>query len=461
MSGEFHILVVDDEPRAVEMVARALRKLGRVETASSGDEAWAMARRGDFDLVVSDQRMPGTSGVELLTRISRHNLQTGRILITAYAEMSDTIAAINEGRIHAYLAKPCSPDEIRTAAKSVLDLVQRYARRTTRLLGDDPAMDDLRARIGQVGPGRFPVLILGETGTGKELVARSLHEQSPRSQQPFVALNCGALPESLLESELFGHRRGAFTGADRDKPGLFELANGGTLFLDEIGDTSPAMQVRLLRVLEAHEVRRVGDTETRPVDVRLVSATHRDIEGMVKDEEFRQDLFYRLNTVILHVPPLRARRGDIRMLAHQFAAEFGASQGRTVSLSESCLAALERLDFPGNVRELRGVVERGIAMALPGSEVDAHHLERLAPSGGLGADHPTEVGETTPASRTTEPVGHTLQERVEAVQTDAVLDALERFDGNRTRAAEWLGLSRPGLTKMIKRLGLDAAGGRR
>jgi two-component system response regulator GlrR len=216
------------------------------------------------------------------------------------------------------------------------------------------------------------VLILGETGTGKELVARSLHERSPRSEQPFVALNCGALPQSLLESELFGHQRGAFTGAERDKPGLFELVDAGTLFLDEIGDTSQGLQVRLLRVLEAQEVRRIGDTETRPVDVRLVSATHHDVERMVKDGEFRQDLFYRLNTVILHVPPLRARRGGIRLLAQEFAAELGTAHRRTVSLAEDCLAALDSLDWPGNVRELRGVVERGIAMAFPG-----HRKEKL------------------------------------------------------------------------------------
>jgi DNA-binding NtrC family response regulator len=439
VSSRARILVVDDEPRAVELVARALRKLGQVECAPSGDEAWRLARRVDFDLVISDQRMPGMSGVELLTRIAKKSLHTGRILLTAYEELGSTIAAINQGRIHAYLSKPCPPAEIRETVRSVLELVQQYRTSSTPLLGTSRAMRELQERVGQAAPGRFPVLILGETGTGKELVARSLHDQSPRAARPFVAVNCGALPEALLESELFGHQQGAFTGAHRDKPGLFDLADGGTLFLDEIGDTSAAMQVRLLRVLEDQEVRSVGGSETRKIDVRLVSATHRDIEAMVKAGDFRQDLFYRINTITLQVPPLGARRDDIAALAQHFAQECAAMSGRQVTLEDGFLAALAQRDFPGNVRELRSVVERAIALAAPGSVARAQHLE----TGEERAAEPQRAG------------GHTLRERVEALQVQTIRETLERFEGNRTRAADFLGLSRPGLTKMMRRLGLE------
>ncbi|MGH0035299.1 MAG: sigma-54-dependent transcriptional regulator [Myxococcota bacterium] len=448
------ILVVDDEPQAVDLVAIALRKIAAVERAGSGDEAWAKLQVDRFDAVISDQRMPGMSGLELFDRIIGLRKRVGRILVTAHAEIADTIAAINEGRIHAYLSKPTTPDEIRETTRSVLELVERHEPMSPRLLGDSRVMRELRARVARIARARFPVLVLGETGTGKELVARSLHEQSPRRDAPFVAINCGSLAESLLETELFGHCRGAFTGADKDKPGLFELADGGTLFLDEIGDTSPALQVRLLRVLETQETRRVGDTRTRKVDVRLVSATHRDIDAMVKEGDFRQDLFYRLNTIQLHLPPLRARREDVRLLAVRFADECSAIHGTTHTLSEECLETLERMELPGNIRELRHVVERGIAMALPASLVEPRHVlpEERADDEGMGDDDaPASDRPFDPAPRPFP----TLKERVEAVQVDAIREALACFDGNRTRTAAALGLSRPGLTKMMRRLGID------
>ncbi|MGH0030386.1 MAG: sigma-54-dependent transcriptional regulator [Myxococcota bacterium] len=449
------ILVVDDEPQAVDLVALALRRLAEVERAGSGDEAWEKARSGHFDLVISDHRMPGMDGLELLGRIAARGIRIGRVLLTAYSEIPETITAINEGRIHAYLNKPCSPDEVRATVRSVLELVRRDDVPRSPLIGESRAIRELRARAARVAHARFPVLILGETGTGKELVARSLHEGSPRADRPFVAINCGALPESLLESELFGHVRGAFTGANADKPGLFEQANGGTLFLDEIGDTSPALQVSLLRVLETSEVRRVGDSRTRPVSVRLVSATHRDIESMVKEREFRQDLYYRINTIVLHVPPLREHREDIRTLARHFASECARAQGTPVELADDFLDALGGLDLPGNVRELRGIVERGIALAMPDSVVTAAHMQASAdpvpafPPSGIepsGIERPDDTG------------FRTLRERVEEVQSAAVIEALAHFGGNRTQAARALGLSRPGLTKMMRRLGISAPG---
>ncbi len=447
MSNLPRVLVVDDEPQAVELISLALRKIADVERAHSAADAWVTIERESFDAVVSDQRMPGMSGLELLGRVAQRGQRVGRILITAHAEIGETIAAINEGSIHAYLSKPCTPDEIRATVRSVLDLVHREHTRRSPLLGDSHVIRELRDRAARIAHARFPALILGETGTGKELVARALHDESPRADRPFVAINCAALPESLLESELFGHVQGAFTGAGAAKPGLFELADGGTLFLDEIGDTSPALQVRLLRVLESREVRRVGDTRARSVDVRLVSATHRDLESMVKDGDFRQDLFYRINTIILDVPPLRARREDIPLLARHFAAEFASAGGPPITLTDECLDTLQRMDLPGNVRELRGLVERGIALAMPGHVVEACHVQ--ADGRATPVEWQDDLGVELP------PLIRPLRDRVEEVQCTAIREALAHFEGNRTQSARALGLSRPGLTKMMRRLGLD------
>ncbi len=315
-------------------------------------------------------------------------------------------------------------------------------RRAPVLLGVSGAIHQLLAQVRQVAPSRIPVLILGETGTGKELVARAIHEQSPRRGQGFVPLNCGALPDTLLESELFGHRRGAFTGAERDRPGLFEEADGGTLFLDEIAEMSPALQVKLLRVLESQEVRAVGDTQTRQVDVRLVSATNRDLEAAVEEGRFRRDLFYRINTVAIEIPPLRRRRVDIPFLAQHFAEEFGVAHARRITLAEDFIAALARCDFPGNVRELRNAVERAIALADPEGPVTSRHL--VSASGeALGLPLPREG---------------TLGERLAQLEAELIREALERCDWNRTRAAASLGLSRQGLRYKMRRLGLADPG---
>jgi transcriptional regulator with PAS, ATPase and Fis domain len=312
-------------------------------------------------------------------------------------------------------------------------------RPATTLLGVSSAIRGVMEQIRQIAPTHIPVLILGETGTGKELVARAIHDQSDRAEKKFVAVNCGALPDSLLESELFGHKRGAFTGADRDKVGLFEAATGGTLFLDEIGDTSPAFQMKLLRVLENKEIRRLGDTRDIAVDVRVVSATHRDLEQGIEEGTFRQDLFYRLNTVTLTVPPLRRRRVDIPFLAQHFAEEFGVAHARRITLSEGFLASLGEREFMGNVRELRNSVERSIALAGPGGDVTSEHLGPARTESAI-----------SPAAWT-----GTLKDLVDHVETDAIRAALERCDDNRSRAAESLGLTRPGLRYKMRRLGLE------
>ena len=305
------------------------------------------------------------------------------------------------------------------------------------ILGVSAVVRELLDQVRQVANSRVPVLITGETGTGKELVARSVHEQSPRACADFVAINCGALPDNLLEAELFGYEPGGFTGAERSKQGLFEEASGGTLFLDEIGDTSPALQVKLLRAIEEGEIRRLGDGESRSVDVRIVSATHRDLAAAVEDGSFRQDLLYRLNTVTLSVPPLRRRRVDIPFLAQHFAEEFGAADARRITLSDDFVEGLTQLDFPGNVRELRNAVERAITLATPGESVSAN----LLPEGARRSGVQTFAG--------------TLKERVEELELRTIQEALAEHDGNRTRAAEKLGLSRVGLRNKMRRFGLE------
>jgi transcriptional regulator with PAS, ATPase and Fis domain len=313
-----------------------------------------------------------------------------------------------------------------------------HHRPTPALLGVSSAIREVMDQVRQIAPTHIPVLILGETGTGKELVARAIHEQSPRRDLPFVAVNCGAMPDALLESELFGHRRGSFTGADRDKTGLFEFAHGGTVFLDEIGDTSQAMQMKLLRVLESCEIRPLGGTQTISVDVRVVSATNRDLETAIEAGSFRQDLYYRLNTVTIYVPPLRRRRVDIPFLAQHFAEEFGAGHARRIVLAEDFLESLSQRDFPGNVRELRNAVERAIALAAPGEPVSSEHLEppRTVTGAGFELEGP-------------------LKELVDRVEAAAIRAALQKSGGNRRRAAEALGLTRPGLRYKMRRLGLD------
>lgn len=324
-------------------------------------------------------------------------------------------------------------------------------RRARALLGVSAAIREVLEQVRQVAPLQVSVLILGETGTGKELVARAIHEKSPRAQAPFVAVNCSAMPDSLLESELFGYQRGAFTGADRSKRGLFQQASGGTLFLDEVGDTSPALQAKLLRAIEEQEIRPIGAEQTVPVDVRVVSATHCDLRQAMERETFRRDLFYRLNTIEIYVPPLRRRRVDIPFLAQHFTEELGEIHARRITLGEDFVDRLLQHDFPGNVRELRNAVERAIALARPGETVTAEQLV------GFATDPGHRPLEADPAPRETDAYGadESLRSRVQKVELETIAQALERYDGNRTRVAEALGLSRVGLRQKMRRLGID------
>lgn len=437
MTTTHKVLVVDDEERGVELLRRVLRKIGDVDGCSNADDAWAQYCAADYDLVVSDQRMPGSPGVALLERVAQKDPFTGRILLTAYGDLDSAIDAINHGRVHAYLTKPCHPSELLTTVQSVLGLTKRARSARSGIVYVSSAMDDVLAKVEKVAPMRASVLVQGETGAGKELVARALHDRGPRAARRFVAVNCGALSEELLESELFGYVRGAFTGANQDKEGLFEHADGGTLFLDEIGDTPPVFQVKLLRAIESGEIRPVGARDVKQVNVRIVSATHRDLNASVASGTFRQDLLYRLNALTIEVPPLRERRIDIPLLAAHFAREIESDLDREIKLSDEFLRSLAGRAFPGNVRELRNAVEREVAFRDSEEEVEAE--ERGSPL----APTPERSNDGT------------LREQVDRLERSAIGAALARFDGNRSRAAEALGLSRPGLRQKMRRLGLS------
>jgi len=373
-------------------------------------------------------------------------LRAGRALVLVLQDVSDRLLELAISRL-----RPADMVSYPPAAPHLREVLSRVIpgtgsgtgaipgqRPATSLLGVSQSINGVIDQVRLVAGSRIPVLVLGETGTGKELVARAVHQQSPRASGPFVAVNCSALPDTLLESELFGFERGAFTGAERAKQGLFEQANGGTFFLDEIGDTSQALQVKLLRVLETQEIRRLGGNQIRNVDVRIVSATHHDMEVAVEEGRFRQDLYFRLNTAMIYIPPLRRRRVDIPFLALHFAEQFGEEHARRITLDEDFLQALERLEFPGNVRELRNAVERAIALTEPGEVLSARHLTNFARSAAF--DEP-QVG--------------SLKAAIECLEGQMIRDSLVRHSGNRTRAAEDLGLSRLGLRQKMKRLDIE------
>ncbi len=434
-------LLVSDDAGLRREYARRLERLGRVEAVDPAALAHP-ARLVDLSPgVVLLSGADAAAALEAMLPIKGIVPAGNLVLVVADVDEADVELALERLRPRHLLVHPVSDPALRfavsTAAPSLAGRGARPQQRPARaLLGVSAAIRGITDQIERVAPSRIPVLILGETGTGKELVARAIHEQSSRAGAPFIAVNCGALPEGLLEAELFGYRKGSFTGATRDHRGLFREADGGTLFLDEIGETSPGLQVKLLRVLETGEVRAIGGREVVSVDVRLVSATHRDLEQAIEEGGFRQDLFYRLNTTMIVVPPLRRRRVDIPFLAQHFAEEFGSENARQITLGDDFLDALAQRDFPGNVRELRNAIERAITLA--------DHDEAL------GVDDLQADDAGRPAFY---PMG-TLKDRIAQVEIQAIQEALERFDGNKTHAARALGISRLGLRDKMKRLGL-------
>ncbi len=471
----FKVLLVDDEVAILESLELTLAEDYTVFAVDNGRDGLRIMRDEPIDLVIVDQVMPEMSGVDFLEKVIEIRPTCVRMMLTGYADINSIVRAINDGRIYRYIQKPWEPDELRLDVKRALENYRLNAENTQltaalataneklraenlylrreverqysfdQIIGASPAMQRVFDVMEKVSQTDATVLLSGETGTGKDLVARAVHYAGARKEGRFVAQNCGALPDTLLESELFGHKRGAFTGAHQDKKGLFEIADGGTIFLDEIGETEPGMQVRLLRVLQDGEIRPLGSSDSKLVDVRIIAATNRDLRTEVKEARFREDLFYRLRVVEIELPPLRERREDIPALAHHFLDLTNEKMQRSLNgFTNAAMDRLTRHDWSGNVRELENEIQR--AVALSGDEETIHEsmfsedLRQSAPTAATG-------GVTMPDERD-------MNRAVDLLKRQMIEQAVEDT-GSKTRAAERLGIPRQSLQKMMKRLDMD------
>ncbi|HEV3467992.1 MAG TPA: sigma-54 dependent transcriptional regulator [Pyrinomonadaceae bacterium] len=447
------VLVVDDEASVAGALELILSERGHeVSAAASVGQALALVRARPFDLVFTDLRLPDATGIELLEQLKGETPETEVVLMTAHGSLDVAIEAIKRGAFY-YLEKPFTPDQVSMLAERALqfEAVKRENRvlRSTLaadgedfgIVGNHPKMRQIHAVIRTAAPSDASVLIEGESGTGKELIATALHLQSPRAQRPFIRINCAAIPSELIESELFGYKKGAFTGADRDKRGLIEAAGGGTLLLDEIGEMPLHLQTKLLRVLQERRVRRVGDEQETAVDFRLVSSTNRDTAQMIKDGALRKDLYFRISTVKVRVPPLRERADDVVVLAERFLARYAEKYGKRLrGISPAAFALLARYDWPGNVRELESVVEHAVLFA---------QGEQLQPE-----DLPEQLHAAQSSSfRCVIPPYMTMEE----VEREAILQTLERTGGNVKKTAQILNFHRPTLYRRLRKYGLKSA----
>ena len=449
MPNRFHILVVDDEPVQREMIGGFLKKQGfEVIAADSAERALELFRQDAFDLVLTDQKMADMSGLELLQAVHTINAETPVILITAFGTIEAAVAALKQGAID-YLTKPLNLDELLYRIRQVSDryriinenrelreaLQDRH--RIEGIIGESGSMLEVLSIVRRVAPSEATVLIRGESGTGKELIAKAIHFGSPRARGPLVKVNCAALPEALLESELFGHEKGAFTGALTSRQGRFELANGGTIFLDEIGDLPLHLQAKLLRVLQEREFEKVGSSRPVRVNVRIMAASHRPLEDLIKAGQLREDLYYRLNVVTICIPPLWERRSDVALLLDHFLRYYAEKNGKTIrGLTPEGRDILLRYDYPGNVRELENIIERAVVLT----------RDDVIGSGDL----PLTVQEPEVADGDRET---NLTAAVEALERRMIRDALARSDGIQTRAAELLGMGERALRYKLTKYG--------
>ncbi|QDE68498.1 MULTISPECIES: sigma-54-dependent transcriptional regulator [Myxococcus] len=457
MTDRPSVLVVDDKENMRHLITRILGDAYQVRTAEDGGRALSLIQTQPFDVVVTDIRMPGADGFEVLKAVKQHSPTTEVILMTAYASVPKAVEAIKEGA-YDYLPKPFDPDEASLVVARALER-KRLKEQAASLRRELEGIYSFQNIIGRSAPMRalyglleraseldITVLITGETGTGKELVARAIHHHGPRKDRPFIAVNCGALPSELIESELFGHARGAFTGAVETKAGLFEAASGGTIFLDEIGELPLSVQVKLNRTLQDKEVRRVGDAVARRIDARVITATHRDLKAEVTASRFREDLYYRLNVFPVHLPPLRERREDIPLLAMHFVQKAAKTYRQPVDgLEPDALRALTGYSWPGNVRQLENAIERAVAITT-GSRVGADALPPEVTGGQQGAlpaDHLVKM-----------PFREAVDLARDRASRDYLIALLREFGGNVTRAAERAGMERESLHRLLKRFGL-------
>jgi len=455
-------LVVDDERDIRELLVLTLGRMGlRISTAANLAEARELLASNPYDVCITDMRLPDGNGIELVSEIARHYPRTPVAMITAFGSMDLAVEALKAGAFD-FVSKPVDLHVLRGLVKHALELNnnERAAppapppEQASRLLGASAAMDVLRATIAKVARSQAPVYILGESGVGKELVARTIHEQGARAAGPFVPVNCGAIPAELMESEFFGHKKGSFTGAHADQAGLFQAAHGGTLFLDEVAELPLPMQVKLLRAIQEKSVRPVGASIEVPTDVRILSATHKDLADLVADGRFRHDLYYRINVIELRVPPLRDRGGDLPQLAAAILARLAKSHGRvTPLLSPSALDALNRYAFPGNVRELENILERALAMA-EDDQISAADLH--LPQPGNSARAAAEAAPALPPGVVDiDPTSSALPSYIEQLERAAIQKALEENRWNKTRTAAQLGITFRALRYKLKKLGME------
>ena len=456
-------LIVDDERDIRELLVLTLGRMGlRVDTAANLAEARGLLGRERYDLCFTDMRLPDGNGIELVCEIARQHPHTPVAMITAFGNMDLAVEALKAGAFD-FVSKPVDINVLRGLVRHALELnnaerappLAPPPEHASRLLGSSAAMEALRATIAKVARSQAPVYILGESGVGKELVARTIHEQGARAAGPFVPVNCGAIPAELMESEFFGHKKGSFTGAHADQPGLFQAANGGTLFLDEVAELPLAMQVKLLRAIQEKSVRPVGAAGEVPVDVRILSATHKDLAELVAEGRFRHDLYYRINVIELRVPPLRERRDDLPQLAASILTRLARSHGRpTPLLSPSALEALAIYSFPGNVRELENILERALALAeedtIGASDLRLPHPP-VARAGMAGAP----AGPMQEAVVDIDPASAALPSYIEQMERAAIQKALEENRWNKTKTAAQLGITFRALRYKLKKLGMD------
>jgi two-component system response regulator PilR (NtrC family) len=437
--GQPKVLVIDDEPDLLELLELTLSRMGLDTTrAQSVGEAIKLLDSQSFDLCLTDMRLPDGEGLRVVEHITEKELDVPVAVITAFGSAENAVAALKAGAFD-YLAKPVALEQLRALVKQALKVPEKPAAPSSyQLLGDSQAIMQVRQMIERLARSQAPVFITGESGSGKELAARMVHLGGPRAEQPFVPVNCGAIPENLMESEFFGYRKGAFTGAEGDRDGFFQAANGGTLFLDEVADLPLPMQVKLLRSIQEKRVRKVGSTTEEPVDVRIISATHKKLPALVDAGEFRQDLFYRLHVIELAMPSLREMREDIPGIAD---AILGKLSRTTARLDPEAVTALESYPFPGNVRELENILERGLSLAANPQKITAEDLHLTPP--------PDEVDTALPAGDK-----WPLQDYLDRVERAAINEALEKTRYNRTAAAKLLGITFRAMRYRMERLGI-------